>query len=653
MKKNIFRVLSFIMIFAMVVGMANIGGVQRVNAAVSSANDLTKLLSILEQESPTVRDLAIQKIATGTHGSYVFNDAMTSTQISTAATNIGNITLVDSSKLSSKITVTTIQAAITDLQTYYDSSTSEFINYGLNKLSTDVTQIATIDSNNNLFNSIANKFLSYNLFLTFLKDVKDATQIKPLDLYNDGKLEINPEIETLADAIRAITGFSQSTRFDYYENLLKTNYLNEVNSWTNSSEKQALLADLQRLDLYNTKQRPVTGTPAPAPTPAPATPIAVGTVTTEKNAAGGTVSKVAVDAKVVDKLITESKTNNVSLDLTSVKGSAEVKVELTSAILNKVIDSKMGIEIKGENATIVLPQEIAKQIGQASGTEKVTININIVPAAPTAPASMKVVGQVLDFSIKAGDKEISKFDKNIKAELKVDMSQISDYRKVVASYYNETTKQWEAVNGYLNKLTGVLSFYTNHFSKYAAVENKRAFTDVSTPWAKESIEVLAARNIMNGNSTSTFAPKANITRAEVAAIITRSLNLDTTTVAGKFSDVPSSKWYAKEVEAAANAGIITGIGNNKFAPEDEITREQIAVMISRALEYKQGKAATIPAATFTDAAKISSYAKNAVAVVASKGIVKGSENKFNPADKATREEVAVMLYRLLGILGQM
>jgi hypothetical protein len=136
-------------------------------------------------------------------------------------------------------------------------------------------------------------------------------------------------------------------------------------------------------------------------------------------------------------------------------------------------------------------------------------------------------------------------------------------------------------------------------------------------------------------------------------MIIRALNIETKTAVGSFADVSTSKWYAAEVEAAAKAGIVGGIGDNKFAPEAEITREQIAAMIYKALEHKQGKTALIPNMMFTDGSAVSDYAKNAVAVVAHKGIVKGSDNKFMPKQNATREQVAVMIYRLLETLGEM
>ncbi|MDF2520526.1 MAG: S-layer protein [Clostridia bacterium] len=392
--------------------------------------------------------------------------------------------------------------------------------------------------------------------------------------------------------------------------------------------------------------------PTDTTTPTPTLPDTIpdGTVTTTTNPDGGITATVAVEEQAVKEDINNAELENVTIDVTALKDSVEVTAEISGTILETIADSGKGIEIKSGDAVLLIPEDVIKQISEIGSNESFTITISEAKPEPTE-AGMDIVGSTLDFGMKIGDEAITNFNTSIQAQMQVDMSKVKDYRKVIASYYNEE-KQWEPINGYLDKETGVLVFYTDHFSKFAAIEYSKKFDDVNTQWAIDSIEVLAARNIMNGKSENRFDPKANITRAEVAVLITRVLHLDAKAAAGKFSDVPTNKWYAEEVEAAAQAGIIDGVGGGKFAPEAQITREQIAVMICRALEYKQGKTSAAPALTFTDAADISEYAKNAVAIASSENIVKGSGSRFNPKDKATREQVAVMIYRLLEAMGE-
>ena len=101
--------------------------------------------------------------------------------------------------------------------------------------------------------------------------------------------------------------------------------------------------------------------------------------------------------------------------------------------------------------------------------------------------------------------------------------------------------------------------------------------------------------------------------------------------------------------AKAN-GIVGGIGDNKFNPEGEITRQDMMLMLTRALEA-QGKkldaADESVLAKFADAAEISDYAKSAVASVVKAGIIAGSNGRINPLARATRAEIAVMLNRVL------
>lgn len=175
------------------------------------------------------------------------------------------------------------------------------------------------------------------------------------------------------------------------------------------------------------------------------------------------------------------------------------------------------------------------------------------------------------------------------------------------------------------------------------------FGDVSNHWAKKEIEYLAARGIIKGVSETSFAPNADITRAEFAALVTRVLGLETGSFGGSFSDVNQNAWYALEVEAAMNAGIVLGSGG-KFNPNSKISREEMAVMIVRAYEFQTKQSATgTGSVQFADAASASAWAADAIKAANALGIVNGkTSTTFAPKDQATRAEAATMLYRLLG-----
>ena len=147
--------------------------------------------------------------------------------------------------------------------------------------------------------------------------------------------------------------------------------------------------------------------------------------------------------------------------------------------------------------------------------------------------------------------------------------------------------RWSIVDGkYAN---GKVEFKTNHFSKFVVVENNKTFKDIQSggiKWVKDYVEVLASKSIIHGKSEDTFAPSDQITRAQFALLLSRALDLPKQAYEGTFSDVTEKMDGAVlEIEAANRAGIVTG-NNGKFQPNESITRQQMAAMIIRAIEYK-------------------------------------------------------------------
>lgn len=138
-----------------------------------------------------------------------------------------------------------------------------------------------------------------------------------------------------------------------------------------------------------------------------------------------------------------------------------------------------------------------------------------------------------------------------------------------------------------------------------------------------------------------------MSRAMLATVIYRMENKPDVTFANVFSDVQSGRWYSDPVIWANQSKIVNGYDKGKFAPNDAITREQIAVMLHRYAKVKgvdlQAKTSSL---SFKDANQISGYAKESITWAVSKGIMKGNTDlTINPSGLATRAEVATMLER--------
>ncbi|WP_425453315.1 S-layer homology domain-containing protein [Cohnella lupini] len=176
------------------------------------------------------------------------------------------------------------------------------------------------------------------------------------------------------------------------------------------------------------------------------------------------------------------------------------------------------------------------------------------------------------------------------------------------------------------------------------------FKDVDShyDWAKDAIAVLADQGIINGTSATSFEPSNRITRADFMMMLVRMLDLNAD-VTSNFSDVSANAYYYKALGIVKTLGIANGAGGNKFNPGEFISRQDMMVLMSRAMDVT-GKldlsGTPSDLSGFKDKAKLAPYANDAAAKMVKAGIVQGSGSALNPTGQVTRAETAVMIYRL-------
>ena len=172
------------------------------------------------------------------------------------------------------------------------------------------------------------------------------------------------------------------------------------------------------------------------------------------------------------------------------------------------------------------------------------------------------------------------------------------------------------------------------------------FTDLSGfDWAKDAINNLYDKGIVNGVSKTAYNPSGDVKREEFVKMIDTLYSAESTT--STFTDVNQSEWYASYINKAVAAGIIKGMNENTFGLGQGVTREDMAVMIVRALKLETN----ITGETFSDDLNIASYAKEAVYTLRSKGIISGTGNgNYEPKRVMTRAEAAVLINNILNIV---
>ena len=177
------------------------------------------------------------------------------------------------------------------------------------------------------------------------------------------------------------------------------------------------------------------------------------------------------------------------------------------------------------------------------------------------------------------------------------------------------------------------------------------FTDLSsTDWYYSYVTYAYKRGLLSGVSADVFAPKTSVTRAMLATILYRLADSPSMTANIPFTDVPAGQWYSTPVTWAVGAGVVNGVGENKFAPAAPITREQLAVMLRNyALSYLgQQDPGTGSTASFQDKNLISSWANDSVRWAVGQGILAGRDDgRLDPSGTATRAEVCTILQRFI------
>ncbi len=284
-------------------------------------------------------------------------------------------------------------------------------------------------------------------------------------------------------------------------------------------------------------------------------------------------------------------------------------------------------------------------------TSDIDITVAAVDRLTLSKEAQAQIGNrpVYDFTVTSGNKTLSNLGGGaVTVSLPYTPEDGEDTDQIVIYYITPGGELVMVPNCVYDAKTGMVTFSVTHFSIYAVAYHKVSFSDVSG-WYQDYVDFLAARGIINGTDGK-FDPNDNITRAQLATILANLSGDDLTGYhTSSFTDVPTAAWYFAAVQWAYEKGVANGM-DGKFDPNASITRQDIAVMISRYADKIAN--ATLPetksAVTFSDNKAIASYAGNAVTMMQKAGIISGNSNgSFAPMANATRAEAAKMIALLL------
>ena len=352
--------------------------------------------------------------------------------------------------------------------------------------------------------------------------------------------------------------------------------------------------------------------------------------------------------------------NGITLVLnvdTGNKTATSLTVNLPKTVQDTIISKKIVNTVVVDNPDIKIGMDLAtvKEINKQAKAD-VSITATKADSNKLTGSAKTAIGTrpVFDLKVNYGsDKQVTSFGAgSVAVEIPYTLSANEKAGNVQAVYVDANGKvQWLTSSVY-DSVNKVIRFNTNHFSTYGIgyKTTNTTFIDTVNHWAKENIEFVVSRGLFSGTSSTTFSPNTAMTRGMFVTALGRLAEVDVSkyTKSG-FNDVKSDAYYMEYVEWATNNGIVNGIGDDKFAPDQSITREQMAVIM---VCYTKAIGFTLPKVhaenIFADNASISRSAKDAVKVMQMAGVISAKDgNKFDPQGTATRAEVSTMIKRFV------
>ena len=170
-----------------------------------------------------------------------------------------------------------------------------------------------------------------------------------------------------------------------------------------------------------------------------------------------------------------------------------------------------------------------------------------------------------------------------------------------------------------------------------------------TKWAVEAVDALISKKVISKPEDNKFRPNDNITREEFVKLAALAFGIDAEGEKTGFSDVTSGDWSYEYIYNAKNAGIINGLGDGRFGKKEYLSRQDMAVMLKRCCDYK-GIALNTEGKeiVFSDNGNFSDYAVEAISALTKAGVINGMEDgSFRPLEKCTRAQCAKVIYLMI------
>ena len=367
------------------------------------------------------------------------------------------------------------------------------------------------------------------------------------------------------------------------------------------------------------------------------------------------ISRILSEATVVSTPKRSSKVNIGSTVTVDMNGATEIPQEALEAMAGK--DVALVVELEDNVQWTIRGEDLA----QADAIEDLDLGVTL--------DTHGIPSQVVDTV--AGDGTVVQFTLahegafGFPMTLTVPLGRDNAGAWANLYHYNEDAAAMDLEASVRIAADGTAAFPLTHASQYAVVIDEsnhsqgsgeqHPFTDVSADaWYAQAVQYVYENGLMDGIENNQFAPEHTTTRAQLVTILYRLEGQPAVTGESGFTDVEADTWYTDAVVWAAANGIVNGVSDTRFAPGEEITRQQMAAILYRYAEAKgYDVTASADLSGHPDAETIQAYAQIPMAWACAQGLLQGFEDDtLRPAGNATRAQIATILMRFCQTVAQ-
>lgn len=371
---------------------------------------------------------------------------------------------------------------------------------------------------------------------------------------------------------------------------------------------------------------------------------------------------------------TDTKTGNASVELTSAQMSGGKDIVVTVPKIDNMTNNILGIPVPSLSDTsgngsitlntvagnITLPSDMLTGMEFATGS-KAQVSIGTIKTSDLPSAAQDKVGNrpIVSLHLSIDGKTTAWNNPDAPVTVSIPYTptavELQNPDRIIAYYIDSSGNLVEMKDAKYDPVTKAVIFTTTHFSYYAVgykdLVMSTQFSDVLPgAWYYDAVTFIAEKGITTGTGGGKFSPEAALTRGQFIVMLMRAYGIEPdANPVDNFADAGST-YYTSYLAAAKRLGISNGVGDNRFAPEQAITRQEMFTLLYnalKALDKLPGGDTSRTLADFTDGGGVADWAREAMTALVNAGTVAGSNNRLDPVGGSTRAQMAQVLYNLL------